>query len=409
MSTAPAADFVLRLMKFSDYVGCNLFSFLYAVPLLKHHQASFVTARCLRNTPTWKSIESFNNESLMINDAERLFKLLQVTYAGNFEDNNGVCPPFWPLPPLWPLADYLKWCSPVRGAHSFGTLLPRAAFCNWLYGLFFKLALPAIRGHNYRPFGASMMVYSPCTLVVFLRLLMHLRSIGYPAHWLSTVLGSILTDNVLTSARPPETCPLDIQEVNQPKHLRHIPTSPYVAEMSTLTTLFLRLLPFAVYGGEGHLPRPESIRECTVQFQKVDTITDSNRPDFVLVFTKFPLMQEAEHQGKLDNIQYIRDLLQDDSLLTKHKQSIIMVTTWKWDPVVQKAVFWMREDVVNSMLDNDGQWICEINRTDNWFSASRDDIPIISRAVLKVGRRWVDKPATNDCRSLPVRILHRES
>jgi hypothetical protein len=198
-------------MKLSDYVGCNLFSFLYAVPLLKHHKASFVTATCLRNTPTWKSIDSFNNESVMINDSERLFKLLQVKYAGNFEDPDEL------FPHPWALGDYLKWSSPVQGAYPFNMLLPRAAFCNWLYGLFFKLALPAIRDHNHEAFGTSMMVYAPCTLVVFFRLLMHLRSIGYPSHWLSTVLGSILADNVSTSARPPATCPLDIEEVNHHK------------------------------------------------------------------------------------------------------------------------------------------------------------------------------------------------
>jgi hypothetical protein len=179
--------------------------------------------------------------------------------------------------------------------------------------------------------------------------------------------------------------------------------------MSTLTTLFLRLLPFAVYGSEVDLPSPQSIRECTVQFQKVDVHTDPNRPDFVLVFIKFPLMQEAAHQGKLDELEYMRDLLQDDSLLDKHKHSLVMVNTWKWDPVTQQAVFWMREDVVNSILDSKGQWICEINRTDNWLSACKHDIPTMNCTNLKVGRRWVDKPAANDSQSLPVRALHRES
>jgi hypothetical protein len=131
------------------------------VPLLRHHEASFVTATCLRNTPTWKSIESFNNETLLINDSERLFKLLQVEYAGNFENPDDLSSN------PWPLGDYLMWCSSVEGAHSFETLLPRAAFGNWLYGLFLKLALPAIRDHNNEPFAPSQMVYSPCSMVVF--------------------------------------------------------------------------------------------------------------------------------------------------------------------------------------------------------------------------------------------------
>jgi hypothetical protein len=74
-----------------------------------------------------------------------------------------------------------------------------------------------------------------------------------------------------------------------------------------------------------------------------------------------------------------------------------------------KAVFWVREDVKNSTLDIDGQWISEVNRTNNWFSASRDDIPTMTRDVLNVGRRWVDKRTSNDARSLPVRTPHREA
>jgi hypothetical protein len=190
--------------------------------------------------------------------------------------------------------------------------------------------------------------------------------------------------------------------------LKRIPTTPYVAEISTLTTLFLRFLPFAVYGSKFDLPGPRSIRECTVQFEKVDVTADPNRPDFVLIFTKFPLMQEAAHQGKLDRSEYIRDLLQDDGLLSKHKESLVMVTTWKWNPAAQQAAFWMREDVINSMLDSEGQWICEINRTDNWLSASRDHIPTMNRTNLKLGRCWVDKPASSDPQSLPVRTHNRE-
>ena len=160
----------------SNYIGCNFFSFLYGIPLLKQHKASFVTATCLRNTGAWTSISSFKNGCLLVGNPEKLFKLLKVDYAVIFPE------PVEGLPSSdLPLQSYLYWRSSQQGPHRFNTLVPRPTFNIQLYGLFFKLALPAVRDHDIFG-GFTMMIHAPCNLVAFFRMLVHLHTTGYPGH-----------------------------------------------------------------------------------------------------------------------------------------------------------------------------------------------------------------------------------
>ena len=94
------------------------------------------------------------------------------------------------------------------------------------------------------------MIHAPCNLAAFFRMLVHLHTTGYPGHWLSTVLCNILPNSVTTSARPPETASLHIDEVEAPRPTIHMTTAPYMAEMSTLTAIHQPLLPFALAGSE---------------------------------------------------------------------------------------------------------------------------------------------------------------
>ena len=133
-STSSNYGWMFADMPRSDYIGCNFFSFLYGIPLLKQHKASFVTPTCLRNTGAWTSISSIKNDCLLVGNPEKLFKLLKVVEE---------------LPSCeLPLQSYLCLRSSEQGPHRFNTLVPRPTFNIWLYGFFFKLALPAVRDHD---------------------------------------------------------------------------------------------------------------------------------------------------------------------------------------------------------------------------------------------------------------------
>ena len=99
----------------------------------------------------------------------------------------------------------------------------------WLYRLFLKLSIP-----NERAIRIMTLIYSPLNLTVFVRLCDHLHKIGYPAHWLSGVVGNIMSGEVRTKARPPRSDPLQIKEIKVDMPRLAQSTRPFVAELTTL-------------------------------------------------------------------------------------------------------------------------------------------------------------------------------
>ncbi|KAG0146775.1 hypothetical protein CROQUDRAFT_106917 [Cronartium quercuum f. sp. fusiforme G11] len=137
----------------SDYVGGPLTSFLYGTPILEHGRLKLSA-----ETP---------------------------------EDNG----PF-------PLVHYLLWERIPQQPMSFEQLKPQEKFLHWLYTQFMKLC------HPYpRPKFDQALVYAPLNMTVFLRLVGLVSELGYPAHWLSKLIDSILSVKIITTARPPALLP----------------------------------------------------------------------------------------------------------------------------------------------------------------------------------------------------------
>jgi hypothetical protein len=363
---------------------------MYAVPRLKQHRASYVVSCCLRNPRRWSSLESFNSEYIMITKPEQLVKLFRTRYGFNTEDTDSV----GGMDPL-PLADYHAW-KPVLGKpYTFDKLLARPSFNTWIYGMFLKIALPAIRGHH-RLHGQSETIYSPYNITIIFRLLSHLISgIGYPAHWATTVLMNILTDNVQTTARPPITEPLEISEVDANQPLKHICTTAFQAEMTTLASLFLLHLPFALYGNDLDIPTTSTIYEWTFHFEEDALLRmDANRADFVLAFTTMQLHKQKPVET--------RDACTSDEVAGQ--KGVHIVSTWEWNDKASQATFWLREDIIVSMLlanstlnkmqekekIEHGSWRCEILRTDNWSPATLGGNKLTEKTLTK-GRGWDER------------------
>ena len=99
------------------------------------------------------------------------------------------------------------------------------------------------------------------------RVLIHLRNIGYPAHWLSDFLSQTLSNKVVTSARTPNTSPLDIDESMKAHSKLRCSIAPFVPELTTLTLFFQPILPFAVLAQS--LPLPRTIYQYSITLPKV--------------------------------------------------------------------------------------------------------------------------------------------
>jgi hypothetical protein len=68
------------------------------------------------------------DESMLINNADYLAKLLQVEHGGRFEKNFDRS--------MWPMGEYHTWKCPYQAPHAFDDVLPRSALNKLIYGVF---------------------------------------------------------------------------------------------------------------------------------------------------------------------------------------------------------------------------------------------------------------------------------
>lgn len=242
------------------------------------------------------------------------------------------------------------WKSLQSRAWPIEELLSKNDLNMWLYGLFLKLALPS----NHQPSSAEgvlmmpglpMLMHSPLNPSTFFRLLVHLSELGYPGHSLSQILVSILTDTVSTSARPTASLVLTPATITtwktNPKQT--FCTAPFFAEMSTLAAIFTRVLPFAVIANTEVVPPINSIRRCTVRLPHLPH--SANCSYIAIVFTSFAFKPPPGGWGT----DTIRETILNQEYNTKHKDDIIIITTWKYDAPRKLGLFWTREDIARKI------------------------------------------------------------
>jgi hypothetical protein len=343
----------IHLSNIPDYIGGALASFIYGLPILKNVRDSTFTSICLGNPPKFESLNHFLNEYALINTSDQGFKIFGMSMS---EDSPLVKHLSQGLEITYPLGpDYISWCRALRGRIKFDDLLPRAEIERWLYAHFFKLVLPYPRPRKeYAP------VHAPLNLTIFFRLLVQLHDVGYPGHWLSSVLVNILRDEVTTTARPPRSSPLTIKEASQPNSSRQMSTAPFVAEMSSLARLWLRLLPFGCPG----LPLVPRVFKYSITFPEFYCV-DLFTPQFMLLFWN-------RKYGKAP--KEMRSVLLDDekgspkfSRIRRH--AVHIVTTFTWTQHTRTAGWTMRGDVVENMKQ--GEWDAYIWRTNDWMRLTK--------------------------------------
>ena len=331
-------------------------TFLDALPVLHAGNLPFVTATCLRNPPRFRSAAHFNNEYIALSspaDLEKTFHVREETHVPDPTD-------------MMPMAEYRRW-YPCHRSKSLAERMSRLDLETWLYRIFLKLSVP-----KERTIRSMTLIYSPLNLTVFVRLCDHLHKIGYPAHWLNGVLGGIMSGEVTTKARPPRSEPLKIKETKADMPPLAQSTRPFVAELSTLLSIWSPVLSFGLQSSA--LPALDAVHKNLFTLETVPDDPVAEPPAFVLVF----LDDEIPMAGSSD--KGLRPYLLSDELgETTHEakalrdRGIHVLTTWTWDRRDKSAAFWLRQDVMEAMRK--AQWLFTIWRTDNWRPQS-DAFPI---------------------------------
>ncbi|SMY21890.1 unnamed protein product [Zymoseptoria tritici ST99CH_1A5] len=339
----------IHLSNVPDYIGGTLTSYLYAFPMVYPGPQAYITSTCLRNPPRFSSAEAFDAEYTALHkpsDIEKIFHVaLERTQDYNMDAMLG----------MMPMCAYLRWHH-QEFSTEYKDLMPRSQLETWIYRLFLKLVLPVAKEDTV----SNTLIYCPLNLTVIFRILAHLQAIGYPAHWLSDILSSILSGSITTIARPPRSEPLKPKEIDTVFPTRKQTLAPFMAEFSTLASMWQQY----PLGATSNFVPLDKIKQYTVKFPKTN-FSVRTWPGFILVFHKKTLSERIASNLR----QY---LLNDEVGFKNNKTAWILrekeihvLSTWEWNRKETTAKFWLRSDVVEGMK-RDGDWCVTVWRTDNW-------------------------------------------
>ena len=203
-----------------------------------------------------------------------------------------------------------------------------------------------------------MLIHSPLNLTVFVRLCIHLHDVGYPAHWISTVLDNLLTGKITTKARPPSTDPLAPEEIaNEMSSLKQS-TAFFVAELSTLIAMWQSVMPFGILAP--NLPLVDKVRRYSCKMNEVDVLPSST-PSLVLVFINSATLPQRDH---LNDYLVTDEFDQGEIPVVVREKSLHVLSTRTWEPSDNTASFWLRSDVMADMK-REPLWCAMLWRTDN--------------------------------------------
>ena len=352
-------------------------SVLYAAPLLKSNEDSYYSSTCLRNPTIWSTMHNFNNEYMLINDYQTLYKLYQMKKI-----DDPMARLFAIGAEMFPVSNYTKWQYVRRKRFPFSSLLPKEAFTKWLHALFFKFALPTDRTDMH----FNNLLFCPLNLTIYFRVLLRLHDSGYPRHWLATVLANIIANTVTTLARPTETAPLRIDEARRDHPLRKVTTAPYAPEMSTLTTIFQPMLPFPIISSA--LPKHDDIHLYTISFSSLHVDYHHDRmPIFALVFYNYYMLKKVvDEKPHIDwrLLFYHASVSKSDAIDQLRENGLILWSSFEWERRKERASVWMRKDFGDKCLSN-REWCVGMLRTDTWLLVSS-----LGRAkdVMVQGKKW---------------------
>lgn len=244
-------------------------------------------------------------------------------------------------------------------------LATRDELRDWLYSVFLKIAVPAIS-----PSGPCRLE-EPLTYTTLIQLMQYLVvDVGWPGHWLSSVLDNLLGDNVVTTARPASNLPVNpsVRKANKTEARLHL--KPFLPDLETCIATSLSFLPFALsYQVDTDVHRYFTTLDLLeaeyVSPYEIRRNTDG--PNLGMLFTR-----------KIDNVLTIladlHRLIETgvgsnaDGSVTATADDFCVLQSLTLDNLSGRISFWLSAKRMNRFV-NDNWSVCLV-RLDTWEPAS---------------------------------------
>lgn len=263
-----------------DYIGDHLTTFLVARPLLNENNLSCIRFNSLLNPPEFVDHEAFQSEYLLMHDMAQIRKHFLVDRRAT-PSNPGEELFKRMMASMYSPSAFegdMAWDIQPKTQMPYKELLPRAAFEKWMYGHFLKICVPCPR-----PIFSGAPVHAPLNLTTLIRLMISMYQVGYPAHCLLRIFSQFCSGMITTTARPPTHRVTNSAAVHAKYPPKEMSLQPWVAEFTTLLSIWRGFIPFGMDSIGGALVPLTGINQYSLDFPPFRA--DNERlPHFVLLF-----------------------------------------------------------------------------------------------------------------------------
>ncbi|KAF9026023.1 hypothetical protein BDZ89DRAFT_1067865 [Hymenopellis radicata] len=209
-----------------DYTGGPLAQAVYSMRSLETAPDAALAANCLMNSGVWEGGDHFvhNYTQLNCKDYARFFGCRILT-----------------MDPAWGLMQYAQDSLP----RPVEELPSRDELTTWLTRVLLNIITPSKTGSGTVRW---IRVRFPNTLALFMGLLLRLHEIGYPSHWISEYLSSVINDTLATDIVPYlGDAPIPLSQMGRRgTSRRRINLDPWSAEFETIVALSFEAIPFPI-------------------------------------------------------------------------------------------------------------------------------------------------------------------
>ncbi|QIX00680.1 hypothetical protein AMS68_006197 [Peltaster fructicola] len=316
----------IHLAQLPDLTGGTLYVYLFATTHLRPALTSYVSWKCMWYAEAFTSWTNYDLEFLALLPAKSGLAPVEQLFLVRADSDVHAEDPGSGLFTSTSISGFRRARLANISKLTFERLVPRTQLTTWLYRILLKISLPYIDQSNSTP-----KVLSPLNLNFFVCLLERLQQIGYPAHWLSDVLDSVLSGAIGTTARQPGSSPLKLKEVKANLSERSLDIAFLTTELRTVLALEGRSLGFgSLYD------TPSEVRFHKVTFETVKEMKEA-WASYLLVLDRTSV---NDNNGGLP--------------LTKKRQAHLVhaktISTFAWDGLTRTAYFRISDTEMVSMI-----------------------------------------------------------
>ncbi|KAJ7662858.1 hypothetical protein B0H17DRAFT_1257681 [Mycena rosella] len=329
------------LSNIPDYTHGVLNTAIYVVPCLQHQPDSAVASNCLMNAGVWKDDDELcHNYSLLHpKDVPRYLGCETIRMDG------------------------------VMGIVSLGRkklprpleeLATRAELIRWLTRTLVYTCVPGTPGM------VMERVRMPNNLVAFVNLLIHLHTVGYPAHWLAEFLHTVLSDTLVTDVAPYlRQFPIPLSDLTRAVARRQVRLEPWLAEFEAIFAAAHKGMPFAV-------PLPAAFARSHHEIGVYEAVVQLNGPDLGPRFATAPVQDNVagillyKPIKTLSTAALVRSIptILEGRATEPRRRSVCVLSGQEMVDIPGRKVSWrLSRERVRQMRDEG--WVMVVYRTDN--------------------------------------------